>query len=155
MAIDESAYTTIDSDRERVASYAMDPRNDPIWISGIRSVEPLNGLPLEKGSRVRRVASFLGRRIEYALEVSELEPGSRLLMRSVKSPFPMVVTYSFEDAPGGTRAGIRVEGEPGTLYRLAGPMMPRAVKRSISKDLRTLKNIMESGGPGDAASPMA
>jgi hypothetical protein len=148
MAIDVTAQTTIASDRERVASYAMDPRNDPIWISGIKEAEPLNELPLEKGSKVRRVASFLGRRIDYVLEVAELEPGTRMLMRSVKSPFPMVVTYSFEDAPGGTRTGIRVEGgEPGPLYRLAGPMMARAVKRSLAKDLRNLKAIMESTGP--------
>jgi hypothetical protein len=79
------------------------------------------------------------------LEVAELEPNSRLLMRSVKSPFPMVVTYSFDDAPGGTRMGVRVEGEPGSLYRAAGPLMARMVKRSISKDLRTLKAIIESG----------
>ncbi|HEY3209554.1 MAG TPA: SRPBCC family protein [Actinomycetota bacterium] len=145
MAIDVTAHTTIASERERVASYAMDPRNDPTWISGISEVELLDELPLEKGSKVRRLASFLGKRIDYVLEVAELEPNSRLLMRSVKSPFPMVVTYSFDDAPGGTRMGVRVEGEPGSLYRAAGPLMARMVKRSISKDLRTLKAIIESG----------
>ena len=145
MAIDVTEQATIASDRERVASYAMDPRNDPIWISGIKEAEPLTELPLEKGSRVRRVASFLGRRIDYVLEVSEIEPGARLLMRSVKSPFPMVVTYSFEDAPGGTRVSLRVEGEPAAKYRLAGPMMAPAVRRSLGKDLRNLKAIIESG----------
>lgn len=148
MAVDVTAETTIASPRDEVAGYAMDPRNDPVWISGIREVEVLAGLPLEKGTQVQRVASFLGRRIEYVLEVAELEPGSRLLMRSVKSPFPMVVTYSFDDASGGTRASIRVEGEPGGVYRVGGPLMPRAVKRSITKDLRNLKAIIESGRSG-------
>lgn len=145
MAIDVSAEAIIAAPRDRVATYAMDPANDPVWISGISEAEMLTEPPLQKGSRVRRVAGFLGKRIDYVLEVAELEPGSRLLMRSVKSPFPMVVTYSFEDAPGGTRAAIRVEGEGSGWYRVADPLMARAVKRSLTKDLRTLKSIMESG----------
>ena len=151
MAMDVTVHTTIASERERVAGYAMDPRNDPTWISGIKEVEPLTELPLEKGSRVRRVASFLGRRIDYVLEVADMDPGARLLMRSVKSPFPMVVTYSFEDAPGGTRVALRVEGGSGSRYRLAGPLMTPAVRRSLKKDLRNLKAIMESSGPSHRA----
>ncbi len=147
MAIDVTAETTIASPRDRVAGYAMDPRNDPTWIGGVSEVEVLTELPLEKGSKVRRVASFLGKRIEYVLEVAELDPGSRLLMRSVKSPFPMVVTYSFDDASAGTLVAIRGEGEPGTWYRIAGPMMSRAVRRALSKDLQSLKAIIESGQP--------
>lgn len=90
------------------------------------------------------MATFLGKRIEYVIEVAEFVPRSRLVMRSVRSPFPMAVTYSFEDARQGTRARIRVEGEPQGLCRFAGPMLPRAVRRSVSKDLRALKAIIES-----------
>jgi hypothetical protein len=144
MPIDVTAELTIAGDRERVASYATDPRNDPVWIGGIVEAEMLSEPPLKKGSTVRRVATFLRKRIEYVMEVAELEPGSRLSMRSVQSPFPMAVTYSFEDAPGGTLARIRVEGEPRGFYLLAGPMMAMAVRRSISGDLRTLKGIVES-----------
>jgi hypothetical protein len=143
MPIDVTAEATIAADRGRVAAYAMDPGNDTAWIGGITEVRMLTEPPLEKGSRVRRVATFMGRRIEYVMEVAELEPGSRIVMRSVKSPFPMVVTYSFDDRPGGTRGRVRVEGEPGRMYRIAGPMMARAVKRSIAKDVRRLKAILE------------
>lgn len=147
MTLDVTAETTIHADRERIADYVTDPGNDPVWIGGIIQAEMLTEPPVEKGSTVRRVATFLGKRIEYVMEVAELEPGSRLAMRSIRSPFPMAVTYSFEDVPEGTRARIRVEGEPAGLYRVAGPMMARTVKRSISNDLRTLKSIMESERP--------
>jgi uncharacterized protein YndB with AHSA1/START domain len=144
VTLDVTASETIAADPDRAFAYATDPRNDPVWIGGITEAELLGEPPLEKGSTVRRVASFMGRRIEYVLEVAELEPGSRLAMRSVRSPFPMAVTYSFEPADGGTRMAIRVEGEPGGMYRLAGPFLPRMVRRSVAADLRRLKGIQEA-----------
>ena len=53
------------------------------------------------GSQVERVASFLGRHIEYVNEISGLT-GTRLAMRSVRSPFPMRVTYGFDDTGDAT-----------------------------------------------------
>jgi hypothetical protein len=145
MQLDVTARIQIAAEPERVADYAMDPANDPVWIGGISEAELLGEPPIEKGSRVRRIASFLGRRIEYVLEVAELEPGERMLMRAVKSPFPMVVTYTFERVPEGTRASIRVEGDPGRMYHFGGALMRFAVKRNITKDLTRLKAIVEVG----------
>ena len=131
--------------RDRIATYAMDPANDPVWIGGIREANWVTEPPLRVGTRVERIASFLGRRIEYVLEVAELGPGARLRMVSVKSPFPMTVTYEFQDAgASATLAKIRVEGEPGGFYGLASPLMARAVRRSISGDLRRLAAQMEA-----------
>jgi hypothetical protein len=143
MAIDVTAETTIAVPRDRVASYAMDHRNDPVWIGGVSESELLGVPPVVEGSRVRRVASFMGRRIEYVNEVERLVPGSVMVMRSVKSPFPMRVTYGFDDVGSGTRARVRVEGEPKPVYRVAQPLMARAVKRSISADVQRLKSELE------------
>jgi hypothetical protein len=145
MPLDVTARIPIAAAPASVADYAMDPVNDPIWIGGISEAELLGPPPVEKGSRVRRIASFLGKRIEYILEVAELEAGERMLMRSVKSPFPMAVTYTFERAPEGTRASIRVEGDPGRMYRFGGALMRFAVRRNITKDLLRLKRIVEAG----------
>ncbi len=141
--LDITAETTIAASRDRVAAYAMDPQNDPVWIGGIKRVEVLGTGPIEKGSTVRRLASFMGKRIEYVMEVVELEPGRRLSMHAIRSPIPMDVTYSFEDTPEGTVARIRVEGEPTGAYRLAGPFTPSMVRRPVAGDLKRLKRIME------------
>jgi hypothetical protein len=141
--IDVTATETIAAPRDEVSSYVMDHRNDPTWIGGISESELLGEPPLGVGSDVRRVASFLGRRIEYVNHVDELESGRRLVMRSVKSPFPMVVTYSFDDDPGGgTHASVRVQGEPSAIYSIAGPLLSRQVRRSVSRDLRTLRRLL-------------
>ena len=92
MAVDVQAEVTIARSREEVVSYAMDPAHDPIWISGITEARMLTEPPLGQGTRVERVAKFLGRRIEYVLEVTEYEPNSLMAMRSIKGPFPMRVT---------------------------------------------------------------
>ena len=143
LGIDVTAETSIAAPRDRVATYAMDHHNDPVWIGGVSESELLGEPPIGQGTLVRRVASFLGKRIEYVNEVERLEPGSMMVMRSVKSPFPMRVTYGFEDDGDGTRASVRVEGDPKPAYRLAQPLMARAVKRSIGADVRRLKSELE------------
>jgi hypothetical protein len=141
--LDITAETTIAAERARVAAYAMDPSHDPVWIGGITEAEVLTGGALGPGSRVRRIASFLGRRIVYVMEIVGFEPAARLEMRAIESPFPMQVTYSFEDLVDRTLASIRVRGAPGGAYRLAGPLLPGMVRRSVAGDLRRLKRIME------------
>ena len=142
-AIDVTATTTIDAPRDEVASYVVDNRNDPAWIGGISESELLGDPPIGVGSRVRRVASFMGKRIEYVNEVTRLDPGSVLEMRSVKSPFPMHITYAFEDVAGRTQTSVRVQGDPSALYRLAGPLLSRQVKKNVQADLERLKDILE------------
>jgi uncharacterized protein YndB with AHSA1/START domain len=143
VTLDVTATETIAAEPDRVFAYAIDPRNDPVWIGGINEAELLGDPPLDRGSSVRRVASFMGKRIEYVLEVVGLDPGERLAMRSIRSPFPMAVTYSFERVNDGTQMAIRVEGDPGGPYRLAGPLLPGMVRRSVAKDLLRLKAILE------------
>ena len=133
MAIDIRAVIDVARPREQVAAYLRDPGNDPSWIGGLRSARLVTDPPVGVGSRVERVASFLGRRVEYVNEITELT-GTRLAMRSVRSPFPMRVTYGFEDAGDASRA-----------YRLADPIMATLVRRSVRRDLRTLKRVLENG----------
>ncbi len=145
MPIDVTAEVTIDRPREDVARYAMNPDNDTSWIGGIVESKWVTDPPVTVGTQVARFATFLGRRIEYVNEVVSHGPTSLLVMRSVKGPFPMTVTYAFEDAPNGAVARIRVEGGGSGFYTLVRPLLSREVKRRITKDLRTLKSLLESG----------
>ena len=146
MSVDVTVEQPIAKDREAVAAFAMDPRNDRRWIGALKEVRTLTDGPVGPGTRVQRVAGFLGRRIEYVNEITELEPGRRLAMRSVKAPFPLQVTYEFDDAPGGgTLARIRTSGDAGGYYRFAGPLLATMVRRGVARDLKTLKRLLEDG----------
>ena len=142
MAIDTRAVIAVARPREQVAAYLRDPGNDPRWIGGLRSARLVTEPPVGVGSQVERVARFLGRRVEYVNEITELT-GTRLAMRSVRSPFPMRVTYGFDDAGDATEVSVRVEGDASRLYRLADPIMSILVRRSVRRDLRTLKHLLE------------
>jgi uncharacterized membrane protein len=145
VSTDVTVETVVARPRAEVARYASDWRNDPSWIGGVSEARQVTDGPLAVGAQVLRVASFLGRRIEYVTEVVEHEPGSRLVMRAVRGPFPLDVVYEFEDAADGwTRMRIRARGDASGFYRLAGPLLARAVKRSIAGDLERLKGLLES-----------
>jgi uncharacterized membrane protein len=144
MSTDVEVETIVERPRPEVARYAMDWRNDREWIGALSDVRLVTGEPFGVGSHVARVASFLGKRIEYVNEVVEFDPGARLVMQSVKAPFPMTVVYEFEDAGEGTRMRIRTQGDASGFYRVAGPMLARAVRRGIERDLRRLKQVLEA-----------
>lgn len=144
MGIDVTAQVVINKSRADVSAFAMEPTNDPVWIGGIVQAKMLTEPPVGIGTTVERLATFMGKRIEYVLEVVDHESETRLVMRSVKGPFPMKVTYEFEDSTGGTLARIRVQGDAGGFYKLAAPLMSRSVKRNITKDLKNLRDLLES-----------
>ncbi len=127
-----------------VARYMFDWRNDPDWIGGISEARLLSDGDFGIGSQVERVASFVGKRIEYVLEVEDYEPGALLAMRSVRAPFPMTVTYEISDTRGGAHARVQVGGDASGFYRFAGPLLNLQATRSIAADLRRLKAVLEA-----------
>ena len=153
--MDVKVETVIERPRLEVARYAMDPANDPLWIGGVEEARPLTSGPIAVGSRVARVAKFMGRRIDYVLEVLEHQPTGVLVMRSIEAPFPMLVTYGFADAVGGgTVVRIRVEGEPDGWMRFGGRLSSFMVKRKVRGDLKRLKGLLEvAEGEAGGASP--
>jgi Polyketide cyclase / dehydrase and lipid transport len=144
MSIDVTAEVHVRRPRPEVAAYMTDPANDAEWIGGLREAHLVGEPPLAAGSRVERVASFVGRRIEYVLEITTLDPERELDMRSVKAPFPMRVTYSFEERDGGTVVRNRVRGGGG-FFSLGSPLFAPMVKRNVQKDLERLRERLERG----------
>ena len=143
MSIDVTAEVHVNRPREQVAAYMSDPANDPEWIGGLREARLLGDGPIGQGSRVARVASFMGRKVEYVNEITRLEPGRVLDMHSVKAPFPMHITYTFEDRDGGTLVRNRVRGGGG-LFSLGSPLFAPMVRLGVQKDLERLREVLES-----------
>ena len=147
MAVDVVSDIVIDKPRDEVAAYAGDPANAPQWYVNIKSVEWQTPPPVRIGSRMSFVAHFLGRRIAYTYEVTELVPATRLVMRTSEGPFPMETTYTWEDAANGaTRMSLRNRGNPTGFATILAPFMGIAIKRANTKDLRALKAHLEHDG---------
>ncbi|WP_164116625.1 SRPBCC family protein [Sphingorhabdus sp. Alg239-R122] len=144
MIVDIQTETIIDRPLAEVAAYAANPDNAPEWYVNIKSVEWVTKPPLQLGSQLAFVAHFLGRRMAYTYEVTELIPGKRFIMRTAEGPFPMETTYEWEAVETNrTKMKLRNRGEPSGFSRLMAPLMKTAMRRANRKDLAMLKNILE------------
>jgi carbon monoxide dehydrogenase subunit G len=147
MALDVTATVRIDAPPERVAAVEFDPERDPEWIGGVDRIELVTEPPLAIGSQVRRIGGFLGRKIEWLMQVEDLEANRLVRMHALESPFPMDVDYQLAPAgPGQTRASIRIRGEGGGMYGMPGFLQGPMVRRSVQSDLGRLKRIVEDNG---------
>jgi carbon monoxide dehydrogenase subunit G len=147
MAIDVAAEIKVERPRAEVAAFVTEPANDQTWIKAFTSVEALTDPPTAVGSRVKRVAGFMGRRIDYVMLVVEFVPESRLVMQTLEGPFPMTVHYEFEslgsEGDSGTLVRVRNQGGSGVMASLFSPLMGWMVNRQVKKDLVVLKSVLE------------
>jgi len=121
---------------KRVAEIMFDPRRDPEWIGGAKSVEPPTGEPTSIGAQVTRHGGFMGRKFSWQTEVSRYEPDRLLDMRFIAGPMRGgTVTYRIEPDGAGSSVSIRNTG-PGPQ------LMSWFVRRSVQKDLDRLANLV-------------
>jgi len=143
MGVDVRPEVLVRRPRAKVAAFMFDPANDLRWTGGITSSRPAQPGPLVAGAKVERTARFLGRTFTYGYVVTEHKP-DRLVELKVDRPFPMLVRYELDDAPGGTLVAIHAVGTPGRFFGWATPIMARQVRKSISGDLGRLRAALEN-----------
>lgn len=146
MAIREELSVVIDRPIEEVFAFATEPENEPLWQSTSLETEQTSGGPVGVGTTFRNTSKFLGRRIDSTYEVTENEPPRRQCVRVTSGPIPGSGCYLFEPAEGGTRFTQRFEAEIGGFFRLAEPLVGRAIRRQMDVDMATLKDLLEAGG---------
>jgi uncharacterized membrane protein len=149
VSVDVQVETVIGRPVHEVAAFAGDPTNAPEWYANIQRIDWLTARPVEVGSRMVFEARFLGRRLAYTYEVVELEPDSRLVMRTADGPFPMETTYTWEPVgEDATRMTLRNRGTPSGFGGLAAPLMEKAMRRATTGDLARLKRLLEESVGG-------
>jgi uncharacterized protein YndB with AHSA1/START domain len=128
---------------EDVFAYMTDPETLPEWQGSALEARVEGGGPMRAGACVLETRKFLGRRMESTMEVTEYEPPARFVIRVDSGPVPFTATNVLSEADGGTRIDAVIEGEPGGFFRLAEPLVVRAVERELRNNLATLKDLLE------------
>jgi uncharacterized membrane protein len=145
MHVEESVEINRPSDE--VFDYVANPQNLPEWSGLAIEVKDVPE-PLREGDTFTAVGKFLGRRFETSYERVSVEANRHYTDRATGGPVPdQDWIYTFEEMPAGTTRLTRaVEGEPGGLFKLAEPLIERALNRQVRADLETLKDLLEARG---------
>jgi uncharacterized membrane protein len=138
--LDVSVTELVKASPDRVRRIMFDPRQDPTWMTAVKSVEVLTE-DLRPGARVRRVGRFLGRTLRWTTEITGVS-AETLDLEIVDGPMRGTVTYRIEAEGVGSRVTIRNVGH-------APRFAPRrvlslAMRRSLAADLRRLKQAAEA-----------
>jgi hypothetical protein len=144
MAINVTERVLVDGTQESISDFMFNPQNDTVWIGGILEVKSI--------TKIHRIAHFMGKDVDYILEITKLEPGKELSMKSIKSPFPMEVSYLIEpndeiqpepDENPGCFVKIRIRGKSKGYFMFIDRLLSLMVSHNIRGDLRSLKEILE------------
>jgi uncharacterized membrane protein len=135
----------IEQPPDKVFAYLSDLGNLPKWqASALEATQEPPGA-MAAGTRIRELRKFLGKRMESVMEVTVYEPGQEFSLKVVSGPIPFHVRQTFESLGAGTKIDVVIEGEPGGFFKLAEPLVVRAVGRELANNLETLKDILEAG----------
>jgi uncharacterized protein YndB with AHSA1/START domain len=133
----------IDRPVEEVYAYLSDVARIPEWNSMVDEVVP-SDTPLRVGSTAHIKMRLIGRRIEATLEILELEPNRRIVVRTGE-PISVTDTYSFEAlGEGRSRLTYSSVGETKGFFKLADPIVGRIVKKQLTAQLETMKELLEA-----------
>jgi len=130
-----------------VFKYMNDPTKMPEWNSTIEEATP-SETPVKVGTRIRSRLRMLGRTMEGAYEVVELEPNKRVVNKS-DEPFPWKAIITFHAENGGTRLVSAAEGELGGFFKLSEPIFARIVKKQLQAQYETAKELLEAQVPAE------
>jgi len=138
------ASVVINRPVDEVFAYVDDIGNASQWQSYVLEVEQTSEGPKGVGTTERGVMQFLGRRIEWAAEITEHEPNRRIKDKITAGPMLVEHSITLEPVEDGTRLTLVAEGETGGFFRLAEPIVARMFQRDVEANLANLKDILEA-----------
>jgi len=139
------ASVGIDRPLEEVFAYVMDVGTWPKWEAGLLEAEQTSEGPIGIGTTFQGLNEFMGRKMEWASEITEYEPNKRAAQKMISGPISGEQTLTFEPADGGTRFSLAAEGETGGFFKVAEPLVNRMMKKQMEGNLAKLKQILEAG----------
>jgi carbon monoxide dehydrogenase subunit G len=110
--------------------------------------------PLAVGTRIRERRSMMGRGIDNELEVTAFDPPRRFALEGRGGPVPLSIDHELVEEGGKTVLHVRAKAEPGSLFKLAEPLIARTAEQELRADFGRLKNRLEAAGYPSESAPV-
>ncbi|MEL0627385.1 SRPBCC family protein [Salinibacterium amurskyense] len=147
MKITESVH--IDAPVERVFEVFCDLDNAPAHLSGINSLEVLEGpAQLKLGTKWRETRTFAGREATEVMWVTDYEQDVSYTVDAQSHGTHYQSVYLFMPSHGGTRLEYRFTMTPLTfgarLMNVVGLLFLGVTKKALTQDHHELKTVCEA-----------
>lgn len=129
---------------EEVFAFAANPENDSLWQTGGQDLGSTYDGPMRVGAKAQGASQWLGRRFEWTSEVTEYEPNRKVQSEMALGPISAKISTVFDPVESGTKVTMALEGEVGSFFRLAEPIVIRMIQRDVESSLANLKDILEA-----------
>jgi uncharacterized protein YndB with AHSA1/START domain len=129
---------------EKVFAALMDLEHLPDWQSSAVSSKPDGRLAV--GTRIREQRTLMGRVLDNELEVTAYDPPWRFTLEGRTGPVPLSIDHELVEDDGKTVLQVRAKAEPGSLFKLAEPMIARTAEQELRADFDRLKDRLEARG---------
>jgi carbon monoxide dehydrogenase subunit G len=126
-----------------VFPWLLDADKVPRWMTGLEVYEPLEPGPLRVGSRIRQELSVSGQHLRFELQVAELDPPRRAVLRFEGSGFKATNQYSAGEAGSGASVTWVISGNPTSFKaRLIAPLVEAKLQAKLDTDLARLRALL-------------
>lgn len=129
---------------EEVFAYIVEVGNYPSWAEKIVEARQTSEGPVEAGTTCYVVNQSMGKKLKHDFVVSEYELNKKYIAKSTSGPFPMELGYTVEPVDGGTKVQVVSQAELRGLFKMAGPLLNRMLRKQIEADHANLKTLLES-----------
>ena len=143
MAINLEVSVTIDRPPADVFAVLTDVPHHTDWAKGAGKILNVSENPANLGTTWTQISRIVGRELEVHAKVNAYEANRKFGFHTDK-PIPFDMLFLTEPAGSGTRITVTAVGEPGGFFGVAAPVLRKALKDTLSTDLKTLKTQLEA-----------
>lgn len=134
---------TIQRPIEEVFTHITNTQEVPKWAP-VKELKQTSEGALGIGTTMIQVIDFLGRTFESTTEVTGYDPPNAFAFKATSGPVAFEQHFTLSSTGGGTTLNAVLEGEPGGLFKLAGPLLQSAAQKQLDEQLGKLKKLLES-----------
>jgi uncharacterized protein YndB with AHSA1/START domain len=142
--VDRTLSIVIDRPLEEVFTYVTEAEKIPEWSPVVIDARQIPPGKIEVGTKIVQTVKTVISKTEVSWEIVAYEPKSLCRYAADSAYFTGEVTFSVEEAGGGTKFTVHDHGSPRGLLRLFEPLIRRADLNSRHKNLAAIKENLES-----------